>query len=151
MPSFLIGLLLLLQIPIPTFPVLPSPTPIPTNTPAPTLQMQIPEGDIYGYLSTAAANVNALPEELDAPGGVPLFPTLDTGNQIFSYTKWALSVGSSEVLGSNLSQYASHFFTLITVVVFIATVAVVIILIVFVIRVISRIWGFILDLIPGLG
>jgi hypothetical protein len=106
--------LVMLQPPIPTLPGLPSPTPVATVTPAGTLALAVPHSDIYNFLATAAANVNALPNDISAPGGVPLFANPDA-SPLFGYAKWMFSgSGTQELLGQTLSPFGTRVFLVVT-------------------------------------
>ena len=136
---------------VPTLPWLPSPTPIPTWTPEPTPVSQFEASDLYVNLQTAVANVNALPENASAPGGVPLLPG-DSSSNIFSYAKWLLSgTGSRETLGETLSPIATHLMIAITVTIVLATIYFVTNLIVTIVKFVVWIVQQILRFVPFIG
>ncbi|MCL4251790.1 MAG: hypothetical protein KJ065_26935 [Anaerolineae bacterium] len=108
---------LLLLMAVPAAAQIPSPTPIPSATPGPTLPAYIPSSGVYNFLATAAANVNALPQDISAPGGVALLPNSDAV-PLFSYAKWLWSGNSTrELLGEQLSPIGNTGVIWITLVV----------------------------------
>ena len=107
-----------LQIPIPTFPVLPSPTPIPGNTATAT-----PGGDVFlnsvqQLANTVAAQVNSLPNSLSDPGGVGMLPQ-NNFNTMFSYGKWLLSgTASREILGVTFAPVGDRLYVYFALIIF---------------------------------
>jgi len=99
-------------------PELPSPTPVASYTPAPTLDPN-DFGEAYDQLSTAAANMNSLPDNVSAPGGVPLVPDAN-GAEMFAYMKSIMSGNQQrELTGDTLFPLvtsATIFITMIVVV-----------------------------------
>jgi hypothetical protein len=137
--------------PVPTIPWLPSPTPIPTWTPQPTPVSEFEASDLYRNLQTAVANVNALPNDASAPGGVPLLPG-DSSANIFSYAKWMLSgVGASELLGKQLYPLATHLMIAVTLVIVLATVFFIVNLVVLIVRFIVWLVMRVLKFVPFIG
>lgn len=137
-----------------TFPnafFLPSPTPIPTATPQPTLSSELPQNEVYTYLATAAANVNALPEDASAPGGVAIVPNTD-GLQLFGYAKWLWSGTSTrELLGPTLSPLANSAFVWITLIAISASVYLVFTIVTSIVRFVAWLIQQVLKFIPFIG
>lgn len=103
--------------PLPPPIVLPSPTTIPSLTPEPTNEGIIFAPEVSDFLSTAVANVNALPDDISAPGGVAVLPGSDA-SIVFNYGKWMLSAAAAEELvGPTLSPFIVHFGVAISLVV----------------------------------
>lgn len=99
-----------------------SPTPLASVTPMPTISSGLNNNQVYNYLATAAANVNALPDQLDQPGGVAVLPDADAV-QIFAYAKWLWSGASTqELLGTTLSPLANSAFVWISLIIVVVTV-----------------------------
>jgi hypothetical protein len=72
------------------------PTYVPTATPGPTFN-PTPNSEVYNALSTAAANINVLPDDIAAPGGVALAPAVN-GSEFFGYTKGILTAATQQEL-----------------------------------------------------
>jgi hypothetical protein len=145
-------LVLMLQAPLPTVPAIPSPTPIPTSTPMPTLGAELPRSEIYNYLATAAANINAMPDDLSRPGGVSVLPSGDGVVQIFAYGKWLFSFSSAqELLGQSFSPVAIHVTAAFALIILLASIFLLVKLATLIIKVVTWLIQQVIKLIPGLG
>ena len=120
MVNFLISIMIgvFLQIPIPTFPVLPSPTPIPKSTLTPTPGQDDLLNSLENVANTAAAQVFSLPNSLSDPGGVEMLPE-NNFNTMFAYGKWLLSgTASREILGETFAPVADRVYIYFAVIIF---------------------------------
>ncbi len=66
------------------------------------------KSDLYRNMATAAANVNALPEQIRGSGttGNNVVPSTAGATQIFGYVKWLLSGNTAqELLGRSLAPF----------------------------------------------
>lgn len=145
-----IAMIVLMQV-VPTLPALPSPTPYPTTTPIATIMPEIPHSEIYNFLSTAVVNVNNLPEDLFAPGGVPVLVNPDA-QAVFSYGKWMLSVtGARELVGDTLSPIAVRIFLFLSLTVVFSGIWQIVNLVVLLIKGIVYIVQQVLKFIPFVG
>lgn len=132
-------------------PFIPSPTPIPSPTAMSVVPTQLPRSEIYNYLATAAANVNALPDDVSAPGGVPLVPDTD-GAQIFGYIKWLWSGNSAqELVGETVSPLVISTFIWVTLIVVITLVFLTITLVSSILKFIVWAVRLVMGFVPGLG
>jgi hypothetical protein len=146
----LIFALLLIQAP-PTIPAIPSPTPIPTSTPMGTLGAAFPSGQIYQFLSTAVANVNALPADVSRAGGVSVLPN-ENAASIFGYGKWMFSGASAEqLLGRTVAPLGIIVFASFTLVVVLASVYLLINVATLIVKGVTWIFQQILRVIPFIG
>jgi hypothetical protein len=102
---------------------IPSPTYIPSYTPLPTLDAPVDESDAYGFLATAAANLNTLPDDPGAPSGMSFSNTAASSGEIFSYGKWLFSSTSAmELLGPQLGPLGIKVATALGIVILFATI-----------------------------
>jgi hypothetical protein len=135
---------------VPTLPPLPSPTPFPTATIEATAVLDIPRSEIYNFLSTAVANVNALPDDINAPGGVGITPNED-GSTIFGYAKWMFGFPAKELLGTTISPIATHVWVLVVLIVILTTIYLAVNLVTTLIKGVTWIIQQVLRLIPFIG
>jgi hypothetical protein len=136
------------EVPVPTVPAIPSPTLIPTATAIPTNSAPLPRSDVYNYLSTAAANVNALPDDVSAPGGAALLPS-DDGRQLFGYAKWLLSGNSiRELVGPTIQPIGTTMFVWITLVIVLVAVYFTVRSILTIMKFVVWVFNFVRNLIP---
>jgi hypothetical protein len=131
---------------VPIFAPIASPTPVASATPFDlNLDFDLPTGDLYDQLATAAANINSLPQDMD---NAPL-PDED-GEELFGYIKWLLSSSTAEELFGPLGVILIHIGIALSLVLF--GVAIYFALFVarlvirFVVWLIKTLW----DLLPGL-
>lgn len=138
--------------PVPTLPAIPSPTPVYTATSIPTMSDEdIPRGEVYAYLATAAANVNALPLDVSAPGGAAVLPSTDA-RQVFAYGKWLFSPNSlNELLGYSFSGFGLHLFIAFTLIVILVSIYLVVNLVVLIIKGVTWIIQQVLRVVPFIG
>lgn len=68
------------------------------------------KSDLYRGMATAAASINALPEQIEAsgPGGQRIAETTAGMKQLFGYVKWLLSPATAEeLLGKDFAPYGT--------------------------------------------
>lgn len=154
--------------PVP-FPTSPSSTPVATQTATgiPTYDFGevgeveypvtiIPEAgnlsefhsDIYNGLSTAAAELNALPADIDS-----FAPDIDGNFQIFSSYARSITSGVSlqEIMGRKLYPIGEHIFYALTVLIFMTTVKLSVRFLIFIVRFVIWVVQQILRIIPFVG
>lgn len=143
-------IVLMLQAP-PSVPNLPSPTAIATSTPMGTLGAELPSGPIYSFLSTAVANINALPADVARPGGLSVLPN-ENAASIFGYGKWLFSgVSSQELLGSTVAPLAIVVFSSFTLIVVLSSVYLLINVATLIIKGVTWLFQQVLRIIPFVG
>lgn len=136
------------MIPIPRFPPIASPTPIGTmSVIAFPTSINLPTGDIYTYLSTADANLAALPSNLENPYGQPLLPA-ERGGSIFGYAKWILSFSTAEELLDPLAPPVQHASAIMTMTLVTVGIAFVLFMFVFIVRFIVWLVRLAMEFIP---
>jgi hypothetical protein len=122
-----------------------------TSTPLPTSAIDIPQNEVYSWLATAAANVNALPSDISAPGGVSLLVD-ENAQQIFGYGKWLFSPAAAENLaGRTFSPLVTHAFVAVTLAIVLAMLRQVIDFVVFLGKGVIFVVRQVLKFVPGLG
>jgi hypothetical protein len=83
----------------------PNGTAIVAGTGLPDMRLTPEYGPVYGFLSTAAAEVNSIPGQITG-----YIPQVDPG-PLFGYVKWAAScVSAQELVGQTLSPILCHTF-----------------------------------------
>lgn len=99
-----------------------TPTPTPTQIAiTANIQLTLPRSDMYRSVATAAAQVNQLPEQIQAAGqnGQSIIPDTAGATQMFGYIKWLFSLNTAqELMGKTLAPFGVNvfiIFTLITV------------------------------------
>jgi hypothetical protein len=137
-------------LPIPTLPWLPSPTYIFTATPFDSdLVPDVGRSEIYYWAATAAANVNALPQDISAPGGVPILVD-ENAQTFFAYGKWLFN-STRELVGATLSPIAISAFVAVSASIVIASIATIINFVTILVNAVLMLVRWLLKLIPGIG
>lgn len=130
-------------------PALPSPTPVASHTPRPTLDSN-DFGETYDQMSTAAAQINSLPGNVSAPGGVPLLPDAN-GAELFAYVKAVMSGNQQrELTGDTLFPLVTGATVLITLIVVVSSIRFIVNIVAQAIKIAVTIFNLILKLFGAL-
>lgn len=109
------------------------------------------KSDLYRSMATAAANVNALPEQVrsSGPDGSSVLPSTSGASQLFGYIKWVFSSNSrQELLGKTLAPLGETLWTVLSLVIGMAAVYWAIRIITLIIKTVVWVFNQFLKLIP---